>query len=60
MPNDGKNSITKTTISSFPVRHKVGNVGIFVLLKFRNKLDAVIHHFNFHPKHHDKCKVVLN
>ena len=27
--------------SSFPARYKVGNVDIFVLLKFENKLDTV-------------------
>ena len=26
----------------FPIIHKVGNVGIFVLLNFENKLDAEI------------------
>ena len=40
-------------LSSFPVIHKVGNVGIFVLLKFENKLDTVFGHFNFNSKHHD-------
>ena len=30
--------------------HKVGNVGIFVLLKFENKLDREINHFNFNSK----------
>ena len=28
--------------SSFPVIHKVGNIGIFVLLKFENKSDREI------------------
>ena len=28
--------------SSFPVVHNVGNVDIFVLLKFENKLDTVV------------------
>ena len=39
--------------------HKVSNVGIFVLLKFENKLDIVISHINFISKHHDKCKCAL-
>ena len=38
---------------SLPVIHKVGNVGIFVLLKFGNKIDTMINHFNFNSKHHD-------
>ena len=45
--------------SSFPVIHKVGNVGIFVLLKFENKLNREISHFNFISKHYDKCKFAL-
>ena len=44
---------------SFPVRHKVGNVGMFVLLKFQNKLDRELSHFNLNSKHHDKCKFTL-
>ena len=32
--------------SSFPVIHKVGNVDIFILLKFGNKMDTEISHFN--------------
>ena len=28
--------------SNFPVRHKVGHVGNFVLLKFENKMDREI------------------
>ena len=39
--------------SSFPVMHRVGNVGIFVLLKFENEQDTVFGHFNFNSKHHD-------
>ena len=45
--------------SSFPVIHKVDNVGIFVLLKFENKLNVVIVHTNFISKHHDKYKFAL-
>ena len=37
--------------SSFPVIHKVGNVGIFVLPKFENKQNTVYNHFNFDSKH---------
>ena len=44
--------------SSFPVILKVGNVGIFVLLKFENKLDTVISHMNFNSIHHNKFKFV--
>ena len=34
--------------------HKVGNAGIFVLLKFKNKLDGEVNTFNLHSTHHDK------
>ena len=44
--------------SSFPVTHKVGNVGIFVLLKFENKSDASISHIYIILEHRDKCKLV--
>ena len=47
------------TYLSFPVIHKVGNVGIFVLLKFENKLDAVISDFIFNSMHPDKLKFAL-
>ena len=40
--------------TSFPVIHKVGNVDIFVLLKFENKLDRGINHFNLNSKDCDK------
>ena len=45
--------------SSFPVIHKVGNIGIFVLLKFENKMEREIIHLNYNSEHHDKCKFVL-
>ena len=45
--------------SSFPVIHKVGNVGIFVFLKFENKLDREINSLNFNTKHKHQCKIVL-
>ena len=37
--------------------HKVGNIGIFVLLNFGNKLDIVISRINFNSMHQDKCKL---
>ena len=40
---------------SFPVAHKVNNVGIFVLFKFENS----IKHFNFISKPYDRCKFAL-
>ena len=40
--------------SSFPLIRKVGNVGIFVLLKFENTLNGEINYFNFNSKHHDE------
>ena len=40
--------------SSFPVIHKIGNVDMFVLLKFENKMDREIIDFNFNSKHCDK------
>ena len=45
--------------SSFPLIHKVGNAGIFVLLKFENIVDREINQFNLSLKHYDKCKFVL-
>ena len=45
--------------SSFIIIHKVGKIGIFVSLKFKNKSDKKIHHFNFNSKYHDKCKLAL-
>ena len=36
--------------TSFPVIHKVDNVGIFVLLQFKNKSDTVISHINISSK----------
>ena len=40
--------------SSFLEIHEACNVGIFVLLKFENKSDAMIGHINFNAKHTDK------
>ena len=51
--------VVMNSLSSFPVVYKVGNVHINVLLKFGNKLDRGINHFNFNSKHHDKCKFAL-
>ena len=45
--------------SSFPMIHKVGNADIFVLLKFENKMDREINHFNYHSKHYDKYRSAL-
>ena len=45
--------------SSFSIIHKVGNIGTFALLKFENKLDRKVSHFNFNSKYHNKCKLVL-
>ena len=49
-------SSKKLPQSSFPVIHKVGKDGIFVLLIFENKVDIVISYINFISKHHDKYK----
>ena len=60
--------LTNQTInhSSFSVIHKVGNVGIFELLIFRNNnnnnnnnKDREISHFNINSKHLDKCQFTL-
>ena len=45
--------------SSLSVVHKVGNVGIFALLKHEFKSDGEITYFSFNSKHHDKFKFVL-
>ena len=37
---------TQITYLSFLVKHKVGIVGIYVLLKFESKLDMVISYIN--------------
>ena len=39
--------LEKKSYSSFPVKHKVDNIGFFVLLKFENKRDTVFSHFKF-------------
>ena len=41
----------------FPIIHKVGNFGIFVLLKFENSWDIVMSHMNFDSKRRDKRKI---
>ena len=38
---------------------RVGNVDIFVLLNFENKINREIYHFNYNPKYYDKCKFAL-
>ena len=43
----------------FSAIHKVGNIGIFLFLKFKNKWDSVYQHINFNAKHHDECKFTL-
>ena len=43
-------------IRDFPQYTKIGNVDIFVLLKFENILDREINPLNFNSKHYDKCK----
>ena len=44
----------------FPVIHKVGNIDIFVLLRFfKNNLGMVISHIYFLSKDHVKCKFTL-
>ena len=47
------------SLLSFPVMHEVDNVGIYVLLKFKNNLDEEISHFSFNSKHHDKVIFAL-
>ena len=44
------------TTYEFSVIHKVGNVEIFVLLKFENR---ELSHFNLNSKHYGKCKFTL-
>ena len=38
---------------------EVGNVGIFILLNFENKLEIVVSHIAFNSKHHDKSIFAL-
>ena len=38
--------------TSFPVKHKVGNVDIIVLRKFETKWDGEINYFNLNWKYH--------
>ena len=47
------------TRSSLSVIHKVRNVGSFLLLKFKNKLDKEINHFKFNSMHYEECKFGL-
>ena len=44
---------------SFLTIHRVGNIGIFVLLKFEDMLDRKVNHFNFNSKYQSKCKLAL-
>ena len=44
---------------SFSVTHKVGNVGISVLLRFENKEDREISYLDVNSKHHVKCHLAL-
>ena len=46
--------------SSFSVLPKVGNVGIFVMLKSENKFDTFINRINFNSAHHDKFHLIFN
>ena len=39
--------------------HKVGNVGIFVLSKFKNKLNIFFSHIDFISQYHDRFQFVL-
>ena len=43
--------------SSFPAKeaHVVGNIDMFLLLKFENKVDTVVSHIHFNSKHYYKC-----
>ena len=48
------------TQSSFPIKHKVINVGNFVLLKLENNLETIIvGHINFNSVYHDQFQFVL-
>ena len=49
----------QTEHPSFPTIHRVGNIGIFVLLKFEVMLDRKVNHFNFNLKYQSKCKLAL-
>ena len=46
-------------VPSFSVTHKVGNVGIAVLLRFENKEDREISYLDVNSKHHVKCHLAL-
>ena len=48
-----------TIQSSFPVIYKAGNVGIFVLYKFENRLDRETCDFNYNSKYYGKFKFTL-
>ena len=45
--------------SSFPIIHKVGKIGICVLLKFDRNMAREISHFNYNLEHFDNCKSAL-
>ena len=40
--------------------HKVSNVGIFLLVKFENKMDREISHLNYNSKHMTNVNLLLN
>ena len=48
------------TASEFPVIHKVGTVGISVLLSFGIEFNLVISYLNFNSKHHGNRKFAFN
>ena len=52
-------SNSQLLLSSFPIIHKVCNVGIFVLLIFENKMNREINDFNYISKHYGKCRSAL-
>ena len=66
--NRGLQSCTRSACgnsinSAWPVEfslNKIGEVDIFVLVKFENKLDKVINHFSFNSKHHEKFNLHCN
>ena len=46
-------------MSSFSSKHKVGNVSLFVLLNFENKIEREISNFRYNLKDYDRYKVPL-
>ena len=51
-------NVTSDTAFEFSHNTQVGNVDIFVLLIFENKIRE-ISHFNYNSKHFDQCKIAL-